>query len=236
MTKTFSSPKHNGKSAGTPISPASLEALRGYSFERLEQILLQSIQDAKRESGNYTLFEHNVTLDRMDLSGLLWPDVPRGFTYMLFDAFKQPLYAGDVRGGSGSFKDPKSSAAGSHSLSAGAMRRASLPANLFSAAAATADGHEGASQGGASRASPGAAASILRGSGDGGGGGGGGGGTTARQIRAVERRLDGLEGKLDAVLEALGAAPPDGGRARTRPEPLLVPGATPPQLPPVGSA
>eukprot|EP01046_Picozoa_sp_COSAG06_P055075 COSAG06_NODE_10006_length_1771_cov_1.499402_1_plen_90_part_10 len=90
MTKTFSSPKHNGKSGGTPISPASLEALRGYSFERLEQILLQSIQDAKRESGNYTLFEHNVTLDRMDLSGLLWPDVPRGFTYMLFDAFKQP--------------------------------------------------------------------------------------------------------------------------------------------------
>ena len=36
-------------------------------------------------------YEHNVTLTRMDLSAVLWPEVPRGFAYILFDAFKEPV-------------------------------------------------------------------------------------------------------------------------------------------------
>ena len=78
-------------------SPDTLVALRGFGFEKLEMLLLKSIEDYRIASNNTFEYEHNIMFDRMDLSSVLWPEVPRGFAYILFDAFKQPLSEGSIK-------------------------------------------------------------------------------------------------------------------------------------------
>ena len=172
------------------LSPAKMKALRGFSFARLEVTLLRSIQDAKKDSGNLLLYEHNVVLDRMDLSILLWREgVPKGFAYILFDAFKQPFDNrndnGNVRGGYESFNIRKPNT-GFQRSSPSSARRASLPLSLEpinrpSAANVAASLRDG------SRRNRGAE-------------------PEERRFQALERRLDSVELKLDAVLEELRAA------------------------------
>lgn len=191
------SPTHSG------LSPNTMKALRGFSFERLEVILLQSIQDAKKGSGNNQLYEHNVTLDRMDFSILLWPDVPRGLAYILFDAFKQPLDDGDMRGGDGSVQARKPSP-DTRQNSLGSARRASLPACFEPTLSTRPHGRNGSAAN---------AVSILR-NGNGNRGANVDPDATQQQFQALERRLDGLECKLDAVLNELRAT---NDHARTRP-------------------
>lgn len=201
---------------GSGLSPAKMKALRGFSFARLEVILLQSIQDAKKDSGNLLLYEHNVVLDRMDLSILLWrAGVPKGFAYILFDAFKQPFDDGDVRSGDASFKmrSIQKPNTGFQRSGPSSARRASLPPSLepiLSAANRLDDSY--------SRASAAHVAASMNSLRD---GSRRSRGTepTERQFQALERRLNGVELKLDAVLEELRSA---NGHARTRAESMLT--------------
>ena len=164
------------------LSPAKMKALRGFTFERLEAILLQSIQDAKKDSGNLLLYEHNVVLDRMDLSSLLWQaNVPKGFAYILFDAFKQPFDDGHVRGGDNSFKIRKITG-----LQRSSARRASLPASLEPVLSAAKSLE-------CNRASAASVAASMRD----GSRRDVGAEPAQRQFEVLERRLDGMELKLD---------------------------------------
>ncbi len=177
------------------LSPAKMKALRGFSFERLEVILLQSIQDAKKDSGNLLLYEHNVVLDRMDLSSLLWQaGVPKGFAYILFDAFKQPFDDGNVRGGDGSFKIRKPKT-GFQRSGPGSARRASLPACLepILSEAKSLDYNRASAANVAASMRDRSRQNLDT-------------EPAQRQFQALERRMDGVELKLDAILEELRSA------------------------------
>jgi len=192
----------------------------------LRCIPLFSIGRVGRQRASQTVFsirlrrqyEHNVTLTRMDLSAVLWPEVPRGFAYILFDAFKEPVEKGGAPAASSTKYAPPV---------IDERRRSSLPANIFSSAANASDGRNPRS-----KASPAAAVRLLSGSG---GDSDSSPAVAAERVGQVEARLDRLEMKitaanlemklqLDAVLRAVKKDNAGQEGARARPQPIELPG------------